>query len=230
MQEGRIRQADVARDVEAVEWIPCFTEQTWAKMNDVLGATVFLGEPFEVEPLVSFVRHDDSAERRVAANECGKEAVHAGGFTRAGVAGEKEMPVCFVARPTKTGEREDDLPTVRDDLPGWITDPPAMIGIVEEKRGERANDAACREVIGRRQTPCAENPGGRDGQRERQRERRAQPGLIMAEIPMDKPTRESKENGCNNECDDRDGVRILQPLADQNIRCRESFHVFRCGQ
>jgi len=172
-QEGRIRQADVARDVEALEWLPCFTEQTWAKMNDVLGATVFLGQPFEVKPLVTFVRHDDSAERRVVANERGKEAVHAGGFAGTGVAGEKEMSVGFVARPTKTGERENDLPPVRDDLSCRITDPPAMIGIVEEKRGERANSAARYKIIRRSQTPRAENPGGGDDQREWQREWRA---------------------------------------------------------
>jgi hypothetical protein len=52
----------------------------------------------------------------------------------------------------------------------------------------------------------------------------------VAQISMNKPTRKTEENARNNERGDRDGLRILQPLADQNIGCRESFHVFRFGQ
>ena len=50
------------------------------------------------------------------------------------------------------------------------------------------------------------------------------------QIPIFPLLRNAEENGRNYERGDRDGVRILQPLADQNIGCRESFHVFRCGQ
>jgi len=46
----------------------------------------------------------------------------------------------------------------------------------------------------------------------------------VTKIPMDQPARDSEENTRNNERGDRGGVRILQPLAKQNIGCRESFH------
>ena len=41
---------------------------------------------------------------------------------------------------------------------------------------------------------------------------------------MDQPARIPEKNTRNNERCDRDGVRIVQLLADQNIGCRESFH------
>src|SRR5690606_14118797 len=99
--------------------------------------TVFLREPFKVEPLVTFVRHDYSAERRVAADERGKEPVHASGLAGTGVAGEKEMPVGLVASPSETGKREHDLPPIRDDLSGEVAHISAMIRVVEEQASER---------------------------------------------------------------------------------------------
>ena len=41
------------------------------------------------------------------------------------------MPVGFVARPSKTGKRKNDLPAIRDDLADWVPDLKAMIGVVE---------------------------------------------------------------------------------------------------
>jgi len=36
----------------------------------------------------------------------------------------------------------------------------------------------------------------------------------VAEISLDQPARNPKKNTCENERGDRDGVRVLQPLAD----------------
>ena len=59
------------------------------------------------------------------------------------------MTVGFVARPTKASKREDNLPPIRDDLARRVTHPAAMICVVEEQRGERANDAADEEAVRR---------------------------------------------------------------------------------
>lgn len=217
-------QTRVTRNVEPVRLVDGFTYQPRAEADDVVGAAILFGEPFEVKPLVPLVRHDETAHCWIAAHECLEEAVHAGGLAGAGVAGKEEVAIGLVARPSKTGKREHDLPAVRNDLPVWVMHPPPMIREVEQQSREHAKGGPDDEIIRSRQAPRAKHAGRGNDQGERQRTRSAQTRLIVAKIPLDKPARHAEENTRNNERGDRDGVRILQPLADQNVGCRESFH------
>ena len=43
--------------------------------------------------------------------------------------------------------------------------------------------------------------------------------LVTAQISMNERARDSEKKGCDGKLRNRDGVRIVQPLADQNLKC-----------
>ena len=60
-----------------------------------------------------------------------------------------------------------------------------------------------------RQPIPAKNACGGDDEGKRQRDRSAQTGLIVAQISMNKPARDSEKKGRDSERGDRDGMRIV---------------------
>ena len=102
-------------------------------------------------------------------------------------AGEKEVPVGLVAGPLKTGEREHDLPPVGDNLSVRIADEAPMIGVVRDWAGEGANGASGNEAPRGRQAVSAEQSSDRNHDCQEQRQRRAQAGFVVAQIPGNEP-------------------------------------------
>lgn len=102
------------------------------KPDDVILAAVFLGEPFEIKPLVTLVGHDHATELGIAPDERSQQAVHARGLAGTGVTGKEKVTVGLVARPLEPRERENNPPAIGHDFARRIADETTMIRIVEE--------------------------------------------------------------------------------------------------
>jgi hypothetical protein len=59
---------------------------------------------------------------------------------------------------------------------------------------------------------------------ERERPREPQPRLVVAKVPLNQPSRDAQKQDGNGEHRYRDGMRIVQPLAHQNVGYWGRFH------
>jgi len=106
----------------------------------------------------------------------------------------------------------DRKPTLR------IAHKTAMIGVEKQRTGTRKNEGSDHHPKRRRQAAGTISAGGRDAERQGQGKGCAQAGLIVTQVASDQPPGNAQENTRHPECRDRYRVRILHPLANQNLR------------